>query len=193
MESGIGGLRSAARHQAEQADVKLPIETMKVSADIIEDVSSQYEHHTGKLSDRENCGVLRQGNENETIDETHERTTAILSDEVDGKHWNWKIVRSVVNQHKRYQNFADTQAPKEVRMLTTRTTKQSQTEYGHRKNITILNTTFVFLHTLLTVTDMEELIHAHPPRETDPDDMTVLELFKTRSGAARIWQEFFSQ
>ena len=86
VESGIGGLRSAARHQAEQADVKLPIETMKVSADIIEDVNSQYEHYTEKLSDRENCGVLRQGNENETIDETHERTTAILSGEVDGKH-----------------------------------------------------------------------------------------------------------
>ena len=175
MASGIGGLRSAARHQAEQADVKLPIETMKVSADIIEDVNSQYEHYTEKLSDRENCGVLRQGNENETIDETHERTTAILSGEVDGTHW--KIVRSGVNQHKRYQDFADTQAPKEVGMLTTKTTKQSQTHYGHRKNYTILNTTFVFLHTLLTVTDMEELIHAHPPRETDPDDMTVLELF----------------
>ena len=124
MESGIGGLRSAARHQAEQADVKLPIETMKVSADVIEDVSSQYEHYTGKLSDRENCGVLRQGNENETIDETHERTTAILSGEVDGKHW--KIVRSGVNQHKKYQHLTNTQASKEVRMLTTRTTNQSQ-------------------------------------------------------------------
>ena len=32
VESGIGGLRSVARHPAEQADVKLPIETMKVSA-----------------------------------------------------------------------------------------------------------------------------------------------------------------
>ena len=168
----------------------------KVSANIIDDVSSQYEHYTGKLWDRDgcvvkHCGVLRQGNENETIDETHVRTTAILSGEVDGKHW--KIVRSGVNQHKKYQNFADTQAPKEVRMLTTRTTNQSQTEYGHRKNNTILNTTFVFLHTFLTVTDMEELIHAHPPTETDPDDMTVLLLFKTRSGAARVWQEFFSQ
>ena len=29
VESGIGGLRSVARHQAEQADVKLPIEAMK--------------------------------------------------------------------------------------------------------------------------------------------------------------------
>ena len=62
-------------------------------------------------------------------------------------------------------------------MLTIKTTNQSQTHYGHHKNYTILNTTFVSLHTLLTVTDMEELIHAHPPRETDPDDMTVLELF----------------
>ena len=43
-------------------------------------------------------------NENETIDETHVRTTAILSDEVDVKHW--KIVSSGVNQHGRYQSFA---------------------------------------------------------------------------------------
>ena len=30
VESGFGGLRSVARHQAEQADVKLPIETMRI-------------------------------------------------------------------------------------------------------------------------------------------------------------------
>ena len=73
-------------------------------------------------------------------------------------------------------------------MLTARTTNQSQTECGHRKNATILNTTVVFLHTLVTVTDMEELIHAHPPREIDPENMIVWLLFKTRSGAARMWQ-----
>ena len=32
VEGGIGGLRSFARHPAEQADVKLSIEKMKVSA-----------------------------------------------------------------------------------------------------------------------------------------------------------------
>ena len=174
--------------------MKLPIETMNSSSNTIDDVSCQYEQYTGKLWDRDKCvakycGGLRQGKANETIDETHVRTTAILSDEVDGKHWH--IVRSGVDHHERYQSFADTQASKEVPMLTTRTTNQSQTEYGHRKNTTTLNTTIVFLHTLVTITDMEELIHAHPPRETDPEDMIVWLLFKTRSGAARKWQEVF--
>ena len=125
------------------------------------------------------------------MDEPHVCMIAIPSDEVDVKHW--KIVSSGVNQHERYQSFADTQASKKVPMLTTRTANQSQTEYGHRKNITILNTTDAFLHTLVTVTDMEESIHANAPGETDPDDMIVWLLFKTRSGAARMWQEFFSQ
>ena len=100
------------------------------------------------------------------------RTTAILSDEVDVKHW--KIVSSGVTQHGRYQSFADTQASKEVPMLTARTTNQSQTECGDRKNTTILNTSVVLLHTLVTVTDMEEFIRAHPPRETDPEDDRVV-------------------
>ena len=106
VEIGIGGLRSVVRHQAEQADVKLPIETMKSSANVIDDVSCQYEQHTGKLWDQDkcvvkHCGVFRQGNENETIDETHVRTTPILSDKVDVKHWNF--VNSGVNQHERYR------------------------------------------------------------------------------------------
>ena len=78
---------------------------------------------------------------------THVRMTAIPSDEVDIKHW--KIVGSGVNQHERYQSFDDTQASKEVAMLTTRTTNQRQTEYGHRKNTTILKTTIAFLDTLV--------------------------------------------
>ena len=59
VESGCSGLRSVARHQAEQADVKLPTETMKSSAN--------------KIDDAKHCGVLRQVNENETIDETRVR------------------------------------------------------------------------------------------------------------------------
>ena len=117
VEGGVGGLRSDARHPAEQADVKLPIETMKVSANMIDDASRQYEQYTRKLWDMnkcvaEHCGVLRQRNENEAIDEIHVGTTAIFSDEVDVKHW--KIVSSGVNQHERYQSSADTQVSKEV-------------------------------------------------------------------------------
>ena len=46
VESGIGGLRSVAGHQAEQGDAMLPIEAMKSSANTVTDVSRQYEHYT---------------------------------------------------------------------------------------------------------------------------------------------------
>ena len=42
-------------------------------------------------------------------------------------------------------------------------------------------------------TDMDELIHAHPPRETEPDCVVVWLLFKAHSGArkaARLWLEY---
>ena len=97
VECGIDGGRRVPRHQAEQADVKLPIETTKFSANIIDDVSCQYEQYTGKLWDGDKCvakqcRVFRQENEYETIDSIHVRTTTILFDEVDLKHW--KIVSS---------------------------------------------------------------------------------------------------
>ena len=41
---------------------------------------------------------------------------------------------------------------------------------------------------------MDELIHAHPPRDTEPDCIVVWLLFKAHSGArkaARLWQEYF--
>ena len=52
VESCIGGVRNVAGQQAEQADVLLPIETMKYSTNTIADVSRQYEHCDGKLKDR---------------------------------------------------------------------------------------------------------------------------------------------
>ena len=52
VESYIGGLRNVAGHQAERADVLLPFEAMKYSANTIADVSHQYEHCEGKLGDR---------------------------------------------------------------------------------------------------------------------------------------------
>ena len=55
VESSIGSSRSVAGHQAEQADAMLPIEAMKSSANTITEVSPQYEHHTGKLWDRDKC------------------------------------------------------------------------------------------------------------------------------------------
>ena len=41
---------------------------------------------------------------------------------------------------------------------------------------------------------MDELIHALPPRETEPDCIVVWLMFKAHSGArkaARLWQEYF--
>ena len=49
VESGIGGSKSVAGHQAEQANSRLSIEAMKCSANKIGEVSHQYEDYTGKL------------------------------------------------------------------------------------------------------------------------------------------------
>ena len=86
----------------------LPIEAIKSSANTIDEVSRQYEHYTGKLWNRDkcvakHCGVLRQGNENETIDETRVRLAPTPSEKADFKQWT--IVSGGVNQHERYKSF----------------------------------------------------------------------------------------
>ena len=68
----------------------------------------------------------------------------------------------------------------------TRAACQRHTEQGHRQITSILDTCF---HT-----DMDELKHAHPPRETEPDGIIAWLLVKAHSGArraARLWQEYF--
>ena len=53
----------------------------------------------------------------------------------------------------------------------------------------LLDDTIVCFHK-----DMDELIHEHPPRETEPECIVVWLLFKAHSGekrAARLWQEYF--
>ena len=71
-------------------------------------------------------------------------------------------------------------------MSTARAASQRRTEHGHRKSTAILDACF---HT-----DMNELIHVHPPRETEPEGIVVWLLFKAHSGArraAQAWQEYF--
>ena len=55
VESGIGGSKSVAGHQAEQANSILSIEAMKCSANKTGEVSQQYEDYTEKLWDRDKC------------------------------------------------------------------------------------------------------------------------------------------
>ena len=55
VEGGIGDLKRVAGHQAEQADLILPLEAMKCSVNTIADVSNQDEHYTRKVWDRDKC------------------------------------------------------------------------------------------------------------------------------------------
>ena len=74
-------------------------------------------------------------------------------------------------------------------MSMARALSQRHTVHGHRKIIASLDATFACFHK-----DMDELIHAHPPRETEPHGIVVWLLFKAHSGArraARLWQEYF--
>ena len=101
----------------------------------------------------------------------------------------WRLVSSEVNQHETYDGFADTQALKVFPMSIARAASQRHTEHGHHKISSILDTTFACFRT-----DMDELIHAHPPRETETDCIVVRWLFKAHSGArkaTRLWQEYF--
>ena len=94
-----------------------------------------------------------------------------------------------VNQHERYDGFADTQALKAFPLPTARAASQRHTVHGQREIIAILDATKACFHT-----DMDELVHADPPRETEPDCIVEWLLFKAHSGvrrAARLWQEYF--
>ena len=74
-------------------------------------------------------------------------------------------------------------------MSMARAASQRHTVHGHRKITAVLDATVACLHK-----DMDELIHAHPPRETEPDGILIWLLFKAHSGsrrAARLWQEYF--
>ena len=73
-------------------------------------------------------------------------------------------------------------------MSMARATSQRHTEHGHHKLIAILDGSTACFHT-----DMDELIHGHPPRETEPECIVVW-LFEAHIGprrVARLWQDFF--
>ena len=119
----MGGLKSFVGHQAEQANSMLPIEAMKSCVNTIADVSFLYEHYTGKLWDRDKCharhfSVIRRVKKSEANGGTHVRMAAIPSEK--GDFARWRLVSIEVNQHERYDGFADTQASKVFPMSTAR-------------------------------------------------------------------------
>ena len=131
--------------------------------------------------------MIRRGNKSEAIDGIHVRMAAIPSE--NGDLVRWRLGSIEINQYERYDGFADTHASKVFPMSIARAASQRHTEHGHHKITAILDATRACFHT-----DMDELIHAHPPRETEPDCIVVWLLFKAHSGArkaARLWQEYF--
>ena len=94
-----------------------------------------------------------------------------------------------VNQHERYDVFAGTHALKVFRMSIASAASERHTEHGHRQITASLDAGVACFHT-----DMDGLIHAHPPREAEPDCTVVWLLLKALSGAgraARLRQDFF--
>ena len=167
VESGIGDLRSVAGHQAEQADSMLPIEAMNYSANTIADVSHQYEHYARKLWDRnkyatKHFSVIRRGRKVRPLrvlmcvwQRSHLKSETLCAGDL-------AALRS--SNTKKYDGFADTQSLKVFPTSEARATIQRHTEHGHRKIIAIMDATFACSHT-----NMDNLIHAHPPRETVSD------------------------
>ena len=77
----------------------------------------------------------------------------------DGDLVLWRLVSN--DQCERYDGFAGTQA------------SQRHTVHGHHKITAILDAAIACFHP-----DMDELIHAHPPRETEPVCIVVWLLFQ---------------
>ena len=110
--------------------------------------------------------MIRRVKKSEAIDGVHVRMSAIPSENED--FVRWRLVSIEVNQYERYDGFADTQALQVFPMSNARAASERRTEHGHHKITAILDATFACFHT-----DMAELIHAHPPRETEPDCIVV--------------------
>ena len=149
----------------------LPVEAMKYSAHIIADVGYQSEHYTGKLWYRNKCvaknfNVIRRRKKSEPIDYMHGRMAAIPSEK--GDLVCWRLGSIELNQHEMYAGFADTQVVKVFPISIARTASQRRTEHGHRNSSAILDVIGACFHT-----DMDELIHAHPQRENEPDGIVV--------------------
>ena len=94
-----------------------------------------------------------------------------------GDFVRWRLGRIKVDQ------------PEKCNGSAARAASQRHTEQGQHKITAILGATTVCFHT-----DMDELIHAHPPREIEPDCTVAWWVFKAHCGArkaARFWQEYF--
>ena len=111
-----------------------------------------------------------------TVDGTHVRLAAIPPEK--GDLVRWRLGSIEVNQHERYDGVADTQAVKVFPVSMARTASQRHTVHGHREITAILDATTACFHE-----EMDELSHALPPRETEPDGIVVWLLFKAHSGA----------
>ena len=111
------------------------------------------------------------GKKIDAIDGVHVLMAAIPSEK--GHIVRWIFVE-------RYDGFAETEALKVFPMSTARAASLRHTEHGHHNITEILDATKACFHT-----DVDELIHAHLPRETEPDCIVVWLLFKAHSGASK--------
>ena len=197
VERYIRGLRSFDGHQDVQTNVMSAIETVKEdsAAKTIDEESRRYDHFSGELLDRtkyitgrkkeldqlSSFGVIRR----EAIDGIHVRMKIFAHNKVDLVRW--RLV-SMVNQYERHDVFAGTPALKVFRMLIAKAASHSHAEHGLRKIIAVLDVAVAFPHA-----DTEDVKHAHPPAEAEPDRTVVWLLIKAHYGTlkvARLWQEF---
>ena len=115
----------------------------------------------------------------EAVDGAHVRLAAIPPEK--GDFVRWRLGGIEVSQHERYDGFADTQAVESMfPMSIERAARQRHTVHGHRKITAILDAAVVCFDK-----DMDQMIHEHPPRETEPDGVVVWLLFKAHSAARR--------
>ena len=133
----------------------LPVEAMKCSANTIVGINRQYERHTGKLWDRNKCVA-----KHFSVIRREEKMKPLME-----LMCVWQRSRLKKGD---FVGFAVTQAVKVFSMSKARAASQRHTVHDHRKITAILDATFACFHK-----DMDELIHAHPPREAEPECIVI--------------------
>ena len=158
----------------------LAIEVAKdeFSVDTIDDDSRQYENGTGMLLDRDKY-IAERKKELDQVEAHCVVRRVKKSEAIDRTHVRMKEIRKLRDE---FEEFAHRKVDKvieefeQLKLMEKRDDTSQQRQIDH------------------VVTDMNELIYAHPPREAEPDCTVVWLLLKARSGArkvARLWQECF--
>ena len=149
----------------------LAIEVAKdeFSVDTIDHDSRQYDHYTGKLLDRDKY-IAERKKDLDQVEAYCVIRRVKKSEATDGAHVRMKEIGKLRYE---FEEFVHRKVDKvieeieQVKLMEKRDDTSQQRQSDH------------------AVTDMDELIYAHPPREAEPECTVVWLLLKAHAGARK--------